>query len=66
MKVGGFQMGVEVEGVHEDQQCPMEGVRKFYDLLKDDDKPLYEGCTKHSKFRAIAGLYNSRCMNRWE
>lgn len=48
---GASQMGVEAEVVHEDQQGPIEGrVKKFYDLLKNVDKLLYEGCTKHSKF----------------
>jgi hypothetical protein len=37
----------------------------FYDLLKDANKPLYEGCMKHSRFSAIVGLYNLKCMGGW-
>jgi hypothetical protein len=38
-----------------------EGARKFYDLLKDADKPLHEN-TKHSKSGAIVCPYNLKCM----
>jgi hypothetical protein len=34
-------------------------------LFKDADKPLYEWFPKHSKFSAIVGLYNLKCMSRW-
>lgn len=56
-------MSVEVEVVHEDQKGPTEGARMSYDLLKVVDKPLYKGCTKHSKCSAIVGLYHLKCMS---
>ena len=41
-------------------QCPIveeepnvEAAR-FFDLLKDSDEPLWDGCTNHSKLSAVA------------
>jgi hypothetical protein len=29
------------------------GATRFFDLLQDSDKPLWDGCTNHSKLLAI-------------
>ena len=58
-------MGGEAEGVYEDRQGTTEGAEKFYDLLNDAEKPLYEGCTEYTKFTAIVDLYNLKCMAGW-
>ncbi|GLT53398.1 hypothetical protein SLA2020_431220 [Shorea laevis] len=60
-----LSQGGEAEGVYEDRQGTTEGAKKFYDLLNDADKPLYEGCTEYTKFIAIVDLYNLKCMARW-
>lgn len=39
-------------------------VNKLYNMLKDADKPLYEGCTKHMKFSAIVHLWNMKCLDK--
>jgi hypothetical protein len=41
-------------------QCPIveeepnADAPRFFDLLKDSDEPLWDGCTNHSKLSAIA------------
>ncbi|XP_028070416.1 uncharacterized protein LOC114272896 [Camellia sinensis] len=47
------------------QEDPNEEAQKFYDLLKDAEKPLYEGCKNFSKLSAIVHLYHLKCLNRW-
>jgi hypothetical protein len=59
------EMGEETEGVYEDRQDTSERTQKFYNFLHDVDKPLYEGCTKYTKFSAIVDLYNLKCMVEW-
>ncbi|GLT54465.1 hypothetical protein SLA2020_276610 [Shorea laevis] len=51
---------VEEEQEDGDDDC----AKKFYDLLKDADKPLHDN-TKHSKLGAIVHLYNMKCMGGW-
>jgi hypothetical protein len=44
-------------------QCPIiEGepnvdATRFFDLLKDSDEPLWDGCTNHSKLLAVAQVF---------
>ena len=43
-------------------QCPIveepnADVARFFDLLKDSDEPLWDGCTNHSKLWAVAQLF---------
>jgi len=44
-------------------QCPIieeesnADVARFFDMLKDSDKPLWDGCTNHSKLSAIAQVF---------
>ncbi|XP_028102557.1 uncharacterized protein LOC114301795 [Camellia sinensis] len=47
------------------QEDPNEEAQKFYDLLKDAEKPLYEGCKNFSKLSAIVHLYHLKCLNGW-
>jgi len=47
--------------VEEDLEGPDENARKFYEMLKDANKPLHDK-TKHSKLGAIVRLYSLKCM----
>ena len=44
-------------------QCPIveeepnAEAARFFDLLKDFDKPLWDGCTNHSKLSAVAQVF---------
>ncbi|XP_028074698.1 uncharacterized protein LOC114277071 [Camellia sinensis] len=51
--------------VQRPQEDPNEDAQKFYDLLKDAEKPLYEGCKNFSKLSAIVHLYHLKCLNGW-
>jgi len=58
-------MGADVEAMEEAQEdIDDECARKFYNLIKDADKPLHAN-TKHSKLGAIVHLYNFKCMGGW-
>ncbi|XP_050290108.1 uncharacterized protein LOC126728302 [Quercus robur] len=50
-------------------QCPGEGpnddAKKFYKMVDDVDKPLYEGCTKFSIFSAIVVLFQLKTLCGW-
>ncbi|XP_042962378.1 uncharacterized protein LOC122296641 [Carya illinoinensis] len=62
---GGPEIGVDAgeAGVqNENRQGSSKRVNKFYNMLKDADEPLYEGCTKHTKFSAIVRLWNMKCL----
>jgi len=30
---------------------------RFFDLLKDSDEPIWDGCTNHSKLSAVAQVF---------
>jgi len=44
-------------------QCPIieeepnADVARFFDMLKDSDKPLWDGCTNHSKLSTVAQVF---------
>jgi hypothetical protein len=46
-----------------DSQCPIveeepnRDATMFFELLKDFDEPLWDGCTNHSKLSAIAQVF---------
>ncbi|XP_050280569.1 uncharacterized protein LOC126721563 [Quercus robur] len=50
-------------------QCQGEGpnddAKKFYKMVDDVDKPLYEGCTKFSIFSAIVVLFQLKTLCGW-
>ena len=45
------------------RECPIvEGepnadAARFFNLLKDSDEPLWDGCTNHSKLSAVAQVF---------
>ncbi|KAL7174124.1 hypothetical protein ACSBR2_033392 [Camellia fascicularis] len=47
------------------QEDPNENAQKFCNLLKDVEKPLYEGCKNFSKLSAIVHPYHLKCLNGW-
>jgi len=36
---------------------PNADAARFFDLLKDSDEPLWDGCTNHSKLSAVAQMF---------
>jgi len=44
-------------------QCPIveeepnADAARFFDLLKDSDEPLWDGCTNHSKLSVVAQVF---------
>jgi hypothetical protein len=34
-----------------------DATTRFFDLLKDSDEPLWDGCKKHNKLSAIAQVF---------
>jgi hypothetical protein len=59
------QMGVEAGVVHQEEQGPAQDAKKFCDLLKQIEEPLWSGYTKHSIFSELIGLYNLKCEGGW-
>ncbi|KAL0340049.1 UNVERIFIED_CONTAM: hypothetical protein Sradi_4521700 [Sesamum radiatum] len=41
-----------------EEQPPNPEAQKFFDLLKDADEPLWDGCKNHNKLSAMAQLLN--------
>jgi hypothetical protein len=52
---------VKARVVKDDMENFNEQAKKFYDLLKDADKPFHEKI-KHNKLWAIVRLYSLKCM----
>ena len=44
---------------------PNDDAKKFYKMIDDVDKPLYEGCTKFSIFSAIVMLFQLKTLCGW-
>jgi hypothetical protein len=61
----GSQMGVEAGVVQQKEQGPTKDAKKFFDLLKQTEEPLWSSCTKHNIFSAIVGLFNLKCEGGW-
>jgi hypothetical protein len=36
------------------EEEPNADAARFFDLLRDSDEPLWDGCTNHSKLSAVA------------
>src|ERR1044072_6968942 len=36
--------------------------REFYEIAKDGEQPLYEGCTRYSKLSFLVKLYHIKCL----
>jgi hypothetical protein len=39
------------------EEEPNADATRFFDLLRDSDKPLWDGCTNHSKLSAVAQVF---------
>jgi len=39
------------------EEEPNADAAKFFDLLKDSDEPLWDGCTNHSKLSVVAHVF---------
>jgi len=53
--------GIQDDGL-QDNMVRGEGNTNFDALLKDNNEPLYEGCTKYSKLSFMLKLYHIKCM----
>ncbi|XP_052181001.1 uncharacterized protein LOC127794134 [Diospyros lotus] len=50
------------ERMPELNQGPNEETKAFYDLVRDGNQELYEGCTKYSKLSFLVKLYHIKCL----
>jgi len=58
-------MVIDVIGMNQDyfgqysiiDEEPNEEMTRFFDLLKDSDKPLYDGCINYSKLSVVAHVF---------
>ena len=41
---------------------PNDDVKKFYKMIDDVDKPLYEGCTKFTIFSTVVVLFQLKTL----
>jgi len=39
------------------EEEPIADATRFFDLLKDSDEPLWDGCTNHNKLSAVAYVF---------
>jgi hypothetical protein len=39
------------------EEEPNVDAARFFDLLKDSDEPLWDGCTNHNKLSAVAQVF---------
>ena len=53
------------EASRSEPQEPNEDAKKFYRLLEELEKPLYEGCEKYSNLAFIVKLMHIKCINCW-
>ena len=44
---------------------PNDDAKKFYKMIDEVDKPLYEGCTKFSIFSTIVVLFQLKTLCGW-
>jgi hypothetical protein len=59
------QMGGKARVVQQEEEGPTEDAKKFFDLLKQTEEPLWSACTKHSIFSAIVSPFNLKCESGW-
>jgi len=59
----GFVEDNEDDGL-QNNMVPDEGNTNFDGLMMDNNKSLYEGCTKYSKLSFMLKLYHIKCMRR--
>jgi hypothetical protein len=46
------------------EEKPNVDATRFFDLLKDSDKPLWDGCTNHSKLSAVSQVFTIK-LDQW-
>jgi len=46
------------------EEEPNVDATRFFDLLKDSDKPLWDGCTNHSKLSAVSQVFTIK-LDQW-
>ena len=62
----GPRFNVHEEHVHTEE--PLNKIaERFYQLLKNDDEPLWDGCQNHSRLSAVSQLLNlkSEYTHEW-
>jgi len=59
----GHDEDIEVD-VLQTNMVGVEGNTNFDELMRDNNEPLYEGCTKYSKLSFMLKLYHIKCMSR--
>ena len=55
--------GTEDDGL-QNNMVSDESNTNFDGLMRDNNEPLYEGCTKYSKLSFMLKLYHIKCMCR--
>ncbi|PNX91145.1 hypothetical protein L195_g047275, partial [Trifolium pratense] len=53
---------IEIEDVMPNTPPERTEAKEFYELAKDGEQPLYEGCTKYSKLAFLVKLYHIKCL----
>lgn len=56
--------GASEGGMPELHHGAIGGAKEFYDLLRDGEQPLYDGCTNYSKLSLLVKLYHIKCLCR--
>jgi len=46
------------------EEEPNADAARFFDLLRDSDEPLWDGCTNHSKLSAVAQVFTIKSDHR--
>ena len=59
------QQGPNGPSMQQPVEGPNDDAKKFYDRIKDVEKPLYKGCTKFSIFSVIVVLYHLKTLCGW-
>ncbi|PNX63033.1 hypothetical protein L195_g061420, partial [Trifolium pratense] len=52
------------EGVASTVPQETNEAKEFYELVRDGEEPLYEGCKKYSKLSFLVKLYHIKCFSR--
>ncbi|KAK2410291.1 hypothetical protein QL285_045664 [Trifolium repens] len=53
---------IEIDDVTPDATQERNEAKEFYELAKDGEQPLYEGCKKYSKLAFLVKLYHIKCL----
>ena len=63
----GQEPNVPLEPIVEDEEINVnegssEQIKEFYELVRDGNQELYEGCSKYSKLSFLVKLYHIKCL----